>query len=342
MPNKPVKILIMRLSSLGDIVNLTVIFPVLRDHYPNASIDFVIKEKFRPIVEPNNYNIGIIGFDEKAGLGGWINLCRHLKMEQYDYFLDMHNNIRSHILSAFLWKTKKRHFVKPRIRRFLLFYFWINLFPKSYTLISQYLKVLTLLDIHEETGKTEICLEKSVETAARNILKEKGITGDFVALLPIAAWKNKRYNLNRFKELSQLIIKKHNLPIVWLGGKQDHYLNAIELKSENIIPIIGKTGLMESMAILKQARLVIGNDTGLTYAAQALGTPALIIEGPTSRETGAGHVQYGSRVIEKNIWCRPCSQKGDRRCYRKKQYCLEIRPEQIFDTFNQIFTDEDL
>jgi len=332
----------MRLSSLGDIVNLTVIFSVLRNHYPNATIDFVIKEKFRPLVEPNNHNIGIIEFDEKTGFSGWISICRRLKAEKYDYFLDMHNNIRSRILSVFLWNTKKTHFVKPRLRRFLLFYFWINLFPKTYNLITEYLKTLTLLNIYVESGKTDIRLKESVEKTAHKKLKEKGIVGDFIALLPIAAWKNKRYNLSRFKELSQLIIKSHNLPVVWLGGKQDRYLDAIELKSENIIPVIGETSLMESMAILKQARIVIGNDTGLTYAAQALGTPALIIEGPTSRETGAGHVQYGSRVVKKDTWCRPCSQKGDRRCYRKKQYCLDIMPEEIFDTFNQVFMDTDI
>ena len=198
--------------------------------------------------------------------------------------------------------------------------------------------MLSILGIEANEGQTEICLEDSVKSEAVKVLEDFGVIREFVAILPIAAWKNKLYDLDNYKKVSELIVERNDLQVVWLGGKGDEYLQQISFENKNIIKIVGETSLMVSMAILEKAKVVIGNDTGLTYAAQALGTPTLIIEGPTSRETGAGHVQFGSKVLEKDIWCRPCSQKGDRKCYRKKQYCLDFSAEEVYEMFNSIWS----
>ena len=326
----------MRLSALGDIVNLTVIFSKIRNKYPDAEIHFVIKKQFQSIVDPNQHNVKIIPYDSKTKLHGWQQLCKQLQKENYDYFLDMHSNIRSRILKLYLKNIPTKKFIKPRFKRFFLFYFLMNFFPKSHNLINEYLKVLTLIGIDADEGETEILLENSVKTEADKVLAKFGIEKEYVVILPIAAWETKRYSLDNYKKVSEMIIKKNDLQVIWLAGKGDEYLQNVQFENKNIIKILGETSLMVSMAILQKAKVVIGNDTGLTYAAQALGTPALIIEGPTSRETGAGHVQYGSKVLEKDIWCRPCSQKGDRKCYRKKQYCLDFSIDEVYEMFNSI------
>jgi len=77
------------------------------------------------------------------------------------------------------------------------------------------------------------------------------------------------------------------------------------------------------LAILSNSAHVIGSDTGLTHAAEALRIPVSMIQGPTSRETGAGVHLVTSRNIEKDLWCRPCSQNGKRPCYRKSQVCMD-------------------
>ena len=85
----------------------------------------------------------------------------------------------------------------------------------------------------------------------------------------------------------------------------------------------GKTSLRQALAILSNSTHVIGSDTGLTHAAEALRIPVSMILGPTSKETGAGVHLENSRNIEKNLWCRPCSQNGKRPCYRKNQVCMD-------------------
>ena len=338
MENKSLKILIMRLGALGDIVNLTMIFAKIRAKYPDAEIHFLVKKEFKAIVEHNAHDINIRTFDSKDGLKGWLKLCKNLQHEGFNYFLDMHNNMRSWILSFYMRKAKIARYHKPQIKRFLLFYFLINTFSKNYNLIAAYLKVLRVLGVDDNDGLTEIVIDDQVKAQAEKIIQSKGIEGDFVVVLPIAAWKNKLYSIDNYKAVSEKIVTETGMSVVWLGGPDDVNLQQVQFENDKILKIVAETSLMESMAILQLAKIVIGNDTGLTYAAQAVGTPTLIIEGPTNRETGAGHCQYGSKVLEKDVWCRPCSQKGDRKCYRKMQYCLDFSVNEVYEKFNQILS----
>jgi len=338
LKKEPKKILVIRLSSLGDIVILTPIFKSLRERFPEAQIDFLVKKEFKSIVAENPYISNVITFDIKEKLQGWNKLCRLLAHENYNLFIDMHNNFRSWILSLFLIKVPKLRYYKPRLLRFLLFYFLINFFPKSFSLLGEYFKVLRPLGIGLPDSKPEIFLSNYSLEKAKSILKNKGVKNQFVAILPIATWSNKRYPLKKYEELARRINDELNITVVWLGGERDAYLNDLSyLQPFKSIKIIGETDLEESLGILSQSSLVVGNDTGLTYSAEALGVPIVLILGPTSRETGAGHYCEKSVTLQKDIWCRPCSQKGDRRCYRRKQYCMEgISSDEIFKAVRKI------
>ena len=343
LKKEPKKILVIRLSSLGDIVVLTPIFKSLKVRFPEAQIDFLVKKEFKSIIVKNPYLSNIMTFDTNEGLRGWNKLCRSLSGENYDLFIDMHNNFRSWILNLFLFKVPRLRYYKPRLLRFLLFYFLINFFPKSFSLLGEYFKVLKPLGIDSPDSKPEIFLPDLALEKAKSILENKGVKSPFVTILPVAAWSNKRYPLMKYEELAKRINNELNITVVWLGGKKDSYLNDLKyLEQGKSVEVIGETDLEESLGILCQSFLVVGNDTGLTYSAEALGIPVVLILGPTSRETGAGHYYENSVTLQKDIWCRPCSQKGDRKCYRKKQYCMEgISSDEIFKAVRKIIERED-
>ncbi|HCK98604.1 MAG TPA: hypothetical protein DHW42_00665 [Candidatus Marinimicrobia bacterium] len=328
----PQKILVVRLSSLGDIIVMTPIFRALRERYPTAQIDYLIKTEFQSLLENNPFISNLLVFGAKSGFRGWRELCRKLAAEEYNIYIDMHNNLRSRVLGHYLRRSSLLRFRKPRLKRFFLFYFYINLFRKDFTLLSEYFKVLKPLKISNAALMPEIFLSDNAGQRADEILAKRNVHQPFVVLLAVAAWANKRYSINKYRELSRRIIEKYNVQIVWLGGKKDHYLTEFSAtKDSKNIFLIGETTLDESIAILSKSSLVIGNDTGLSYAAEAVGTPLIMILGPTSRETGAGPFGPGSQSIQQQLWCRPCSQKGDRKCYRKRQYCLEnISVDEIF------------
>lgn len=335
---EPKKILVVRLSSLGDIVILTPIFRQLRKQFPDAQIDFVVKYEFTSLVEGNHFLTNIVAYHAQPTLKGWLILCRYFRSQNYDLFIDMHNNLRSKILGIYLRKVPRLRFHKPRIRRFLLFYCWINLFPRSFRLLGEYFRVLAPLGIEQENAKPEIFLSELMRKQAWDILSRYHVKKPFVTILPVAAWRNKRYPLEKYGELAQRINDELQISVVFLGLESDEYLDDLQsLRDGRIVKIVGQTNLEESIAILRECELVIGNDTGLTYAAESMGVPVVLILGPTSQETGAG--QYGDRsiTIEKKLWCRPCSQKGDRRCYRRHQYCLEkITVDEVFESVRKI------
>jgi ADP-heptose:LPS heptosyltransferase len=325
----------MRLSSLGDIVNMAVIFSKLRQRFPDAEIELLVKKQFKDIVDPNDYNIKITPFDSSTGLSGWLNLCREKKEQNFDLFLDMHANLRSKILGFYLPKVKKLNYKKPYFKRFFLFNFHINFFSKHYNLVNEYLRVLKPLGIDDQNIKTEISLTAEARSGAEELLERKGVSGKYAVITPISAWGPKRYPLEKFIHISDYLVQQKGLPVVWLGGKGDTYLDNLSVDAEKNTVVVGETTLKESIALLEKAEINISNDTGLPYAAQAVGTPALIIFGPSSRETSAGYVQNGSRTCEIDIWCRPCS-KGNRKCFRKKQYCMLHDEKKIFNLIDKI------
>jgi len=336
----PNSILIIRLSSIGDIINLTPIFRSLREKYPLARIDFLTKMEFAEIVANNPFLSNIITYDSGTKLAGWRDLCRQLKAQDYDLLIDMHNNIRSHILSHYLRGTSLLRYHKPYLRRFLLFYFWLNFFSHDFRLLKEYYKVLQPLGInYPPTAKPEIFLEPEAVSKARDVLVKYGISEPFIIILPIATWPNKLFPLEKYINVARRINTDLQMPVIWLGGKADIHLQQLDyLVPGKSVRLAGETTLSESLALIGLSRAVIGNDTGLTYAAEALGKPVILILGPTARETGAGCYAPKSIVLEAQLFCRPCSQKGDRRCYRRqRQLCFnQITDAQVYDALVKI------
>jgi len=338
-PTNPKSILIIRLSSLGDIVILTPLFRSLREKYPEARIDFVTKNEFVSLVSGNPNISNIIPYDTQTKYAGWKQLCLALQTKQYDLLIDLHNSLRSHILSRHLNTVPLLRYHKPRLKRFLLFYLWLNLFPPGFRLLSEYFKVLRPLGITEpEAARPEIWISQEATARAFSILDRIGIREPPIAILPIATWPNKLFPIEKYINVARRINSELKLPVLWLGGRRDPQLQKLDyLIPGKSIRLAGETTLEESLAILSLSRVVIGNDTGLTYAAEAMNVPVILILGPTSRETGAGCYSTKSITLEAQLYCRPCSQKGDRRCYRRRrQLCLDLISDgQVFEALKQ-------
>ena len=107
-----------------------------------------------------------------------------------------------------------------------------------------------------------------------------------------------------------------------LGGDNDDICNSISKTNSNVIDLHGKLTLRESIALISCSNLTIGSDTGLMHASEAVGVPVVMIMGPTSVQMGGGVMLEKSSTIEKDIWCRPCSQNGQSPCFRSQQYCM--------------------
>ena len=187
------------------------------------------------------------------------------------------------------------------------------------------------MDKEYQVPKSKLVIQKNEQIAIKYFLKKEGLTGSYITLVPGAAWPQKTWLVNHYKELVNLIINKLGLSIIIIGSGNDRICSAIaDNKSTEILDLHGKLDIRKSLAIISLGEMTIGSDTGMVHASEALGIPVAMIMGPTNAQTGGGISLDSSVVIEKDIWCRPCSQNGKRPCYRSHQYCMtEISTEDV-------------
>lgn len=322
------RILVIRMSSIGDIVLGTSFLSSVKNQFPDAKIDFLIKKEFAPILSKHPQINRLICYEKAKGFKGLINLIIELRSKKYDSVFDIHNVFRSRLIGLFLRNVKRIQ--KPRWKRLLLFYFKKNLFSSSFSHIEMY---HTLLPNIMEFPLTNLHLEQSDLDAAKSILDQYNIHKPFIALVPGAAWEQKQWPKEKYNTLIDNLNKNKSFNFVILGGPNDTICDEIESK-KSLINLKGKTSLLEAMSLLKLAQFTIGSDTGLVHISEALGTPVGMILGPTSRETGAGvnHANSFNFQVD-NLSCRPCSQNGKRKCYQSKQFCMEnLEPQLIAKT----------
>ncbi|SVB65256.1 uncharacterized protein METZ01_LOCUS218110, partial [marine metagenome] len=313
------KILVIRFSSIGDIVLATSPLKTIRRAYPDAQITFLTLDTFAPLLEYHPDIDALVSISKRMSLIELWGFADHIRRKQYRHIFDLHNSIRSNLVtlrsSSPVYQLKK-----PRWNRFLLFYFHHNEFGSDFSTLKMYHEHLgSIWNENDVLPATVLKVSNYEQKMARNMLLDKNIFDEFIAVVPGAAWTQKQWPAEKYIEtLNQL-----DLPAVLLGEKKDTICFDIAKRSSSTVNLAGQTTLRQALAVLANSAYVIGSDTGLTHAAEALGKQVYMILGPTSPETGAGVNLSGSTNIETDVWCRPCSQNGKLPCYRKTQECMD-------------------
>lgn len=329
------RILVIRFSSIGDIILTTSVLNSLRKYYPSVRIDFLTLEHFAPLLFNHPVINELLVLPRKSSPGKIREFGRYLDERGYDMIIDLHNTLRSKLIMSRISRTRFKKLKKPRLKRFLLFYLTWNLFDEQFTQLRLLHSPLTGLIDGDTIEPTSLTVTPNEKELALRHLKEKGLQGSYGVCIPGAAWKNKIWPVKNYTDLLGSNVK----PDQWvlLGGKGDEICSRIAGRSDKIMDLHGKTDLRESLAILSGAEVVLGSDTGMVHAAEALGIPVVTILGPTSRETGAGVTRSDSKIVERDVWCRPCSQNGKRNCYRKERYCMTgITPDIVSQALNSV------
>ncbi len=244
------KILIIRMSSIGDIVLSTSFIQSVKDKFPNSEIHFLIKSEFVDIIKSHSLIDNIIVFDKKLGFKELVKLGKSLRNNNYDIIYDIHSVFRTRVLSFFLRNHLFKQIKKPRLRRFMLFYAYQNFFEKSFSHIKMY---HSLLGKKDSFPKTKLHLsEKEIEDTKR-YLSNNNIGNNFITIVPGAAWSQKQWSVDNYNNLMKRLIKAFNSKIVILGSTNDIICDQI-IKSENIINLKDRTTLRMAMGILKYYR----------------------------------------------------------------------------------------
>lgn len=333
----PKRILAIKFSSIGDIVLTTSPLKTLKNIFPTAKIDFLTLNDYAPILEGNKNIDRIIPFDRNAGFVELIKTGKCIAKSDYDLVIDFHNSLRSKIIRLIIRNIPKRYLKKPRWKRLLLFRFRKNIFPADFSQLKLLHQPIKEWMNDKKYPLPELVISEIEKKQAETKLRRNNVKKEYMTIIPGAAWPQKTWLIDNYCKLLADLKNQEDVDFIILGGKNDSICDEIAKCDSTFINLKGKTSLRESMAIITKSKYVIGADTGLVHAAEALGKRVVTIFGPTSRETGAGVNREDSITIENNdIWCRPCSQTGKRKCYRDEQYCMTtITPEFILNKITE-------
>ena len=305
------KFLILRFSSIGDIILTTPVIRCLKLQYPDAEVHFATKKQFKVLIEHNPYVDKFFLLEEPLDA-----FVKTLQTENYDYVIDLHNNLRTSIIKYRLGK-KSFSYNKLNFEKWLLVNFKINRLPDVH-IVDRNLKTVESLGVKNDNKGLDYFIPPEHEVNLENII---GKDQPFVAYAIGGQHFTKKLPIGRIIELCSKINKK----IILLGGKEDEPAGEIveHALGNRIYNACGKYSLNQSASILKQAEYVISHDTGLMHIAAALKKRIVSIWGNTVPEFGMYPYQTVFSIIEnKNLNCRPCSKIGYSKCPKGHFKCM--------------------
>jgi len=328
------KFLIIRMSSIGDIVLCTPLFRVLRGTYPDARIDFLVKERFAELVDNNPNITNIILFDDSKGFSELRKLKKKIQDTQYDYFVDIHGTLRSFYLRHFSKSSKIFHIKKNRIKREILVYTKRNRFHSIISMRDRIFNAVNQLNLKDDGGGPELYIPDELKQKMKLVLESHPVADAriLIGLCPGAGFFTKRWPQEYFLELGKLLVGKINAGLILLGGKEDIEIGkSIEKRMNNkVFNACGKYSLLESAALMEHCNLVVTNDSGLMHFAEALKKKIVAIFGSSVEEFGYFPYYAESIILQKDVPCKPCSHNGRNRCPVNHFNCMrKIFPESV-------------
>ena len=316
------KILVIRLSSIGDIILTTPILRALKKKYPRATIDFLVMDRFRDAIDGHPDISSILEFkrEQYQGLSGILRFSRTLKSVKYDLVLDLHAKVRSYLICLALnsrtLRYSKRSFWKTLGVRLRLMRYQVD-----DTIVHNYFRPLSRLHISPGPEKLDFTFRPEDIEAVTKFENR-------VVLAPGAANATKKWPIEYFSKLGRLL----DQPIVLMGGTED--VEDLESIRQHMAPahcenLAGKLSLKQSGALLSLARFVVTNDSGPFHMARAGGRPVFAIFGPT--DPGMFTFNPNETLIYSGEPCAPCSLHGDDKCPQGHFRCmLNLKPEMVY------------
>jgi ADP-heptose:LPS heptosyltransferase len=309
-----VKILIIRFSSIGDVVLTTPVIRCCKQQLKNSEIHFVTKASFKSTLEHNPNVDKLITFEKD-----FKEVLPQLKKENYDFVIDLHNNLRSTRLKLALGK-KSYTFKKLNVKKWLA----VNLKSKTALpdvhIVQRYLEAVVPLGVKDD-GKGLDYFISEKDSADLNAI-DQSLKNGFVALVVGGSYYTKKIPLNKLIEICNTL----PFPLVLMGGKEDFAIGEeVVSKTKNTFNTCGKFTLNQSAFVIRQSSFVITSDTGLMHIAAAFGKKIFSLWGNTIPEFGMYPYKpgEGSKILEvENLKCRPCSKLGFSKCPKGHFKCM--------------------
>lgn len=323
------KILIIRFSSIGDIVLTTPVIRLLREQVHNVEIHFITKKQYEDVLKSNKY------IDKLHLFSGSYKKCiSKLKKENFDYIIDLHRSIRSSRIKLSL-RVKSSSFRKLNFKKWLFVNFKINKMPNVH-IVDRYVETIKSFNVVNDNKGLDFFVSDDREVVSEELPEQ--FQNGFAVFAIGANHYTKRLPIEKIIE----ICKGITYPIIIAGGKSDEDIGEIVKQKigERIYNVCGKFTIEQSASIVKQSVLLLSHDTGLMHIGAAFHKNIISIWGNTVPDFGMYPYLPGnlSKIFEvNNLKCRPCSKIGYKKCPKEHFNCMNrINTNEIIEYANGI------
>lgn len=317
------KFLVIRFSSIGDIVLTTPVVRCLKTQLPLAEVHYLIKPKFKMVMDSNPYidKIHVLQDD-------WKRMIAELKEEKFDYIIDLHHNLRTLRVKKDL-KIPSFSFNKLNIEKFIFTKLKWNVMPKHLHVVDRYMETVKPFGVENDGKGMDYFIPKQDEVTQKDIPHSHHL--GYIALVIGASYFTKKLPVYKLQELCRAI----DHPIILLGAKEEFKEGEMiaSVDPVKVYNACGKFSLHESADLVRKSKLVISHDTGLMHIAAALGKPVIAVWGSTVPSFGvtpyygenylAHHAQPFDNIQVHKLWCRPCTKFGRKRCPQGHFKCMK-------------------
>ncbi len=326
------KILLIRLSSLGDIVLTTPAIRAVRAHFPNAYIAMLVAKQSADVLLQNPHLNEIIQFNRSAkdkDTGEMLRIIRILRQRRFALTFDFQRKFRTELLMYFSGANE-------RVGKGRLCTIRVPKQGKQHA-TEDYFDLLHAAGIVAENRELEIFLSKSERTDACYVFEEADVSEMQlkVGLFPGAGWKLREWMPDRFASIGDKLVEKFDAQVIIFGGPKEGELvrSVTNLMQHPAIPFAGNLQIRQLAACIEKCDLFLTNDTGPMHIAAAVRTPTVALFGP------GDHVRFqplgeSNTVIRHDVPCSPCKQFTEK-C--KDNICMkQITVDEVWDSICQI------
>jgi ADP-heptose:LPS heptosyltransferase len=300
-----VKILVLRFSSIGDIVLTTPVLRAIKDQLPDSEIHYLTKIAFQPILQENPCINKVWTFKDSVD-----EIVEELSKEQFDHIVDLHHNIRTLKLKRAL-KRPSSSFPKLNIKKWLYTNFKIDQLP-SIHIVDRYFEAVRVLNVKNKNYNCEYFLSDSDKVDIESIYGVQ--PKQFIGIAIGAQFGTKRLPTEKIIQLLEVIDE----PVLLLGGKEDQKTGdeiISSISNKQIHNACGRHSISASAYLVSQSKQLITHDTGLMHIATCFNIPVISIWGNTTPKLGMypyypkNDVQVAIHEVN-GLRCRPCSKIG--------------------------------
>jgi len=320
-------LVVLRLSSLGDVVLTSSFLASCSEHFPAARIAFVVREDLAAVASALPAVHRIHAVPRGAGAGALVALGSELRRTRPAHVFDLHRSVRSRTITLGM-PNLRPGFGKQSLARWVLVHVHRDLYRRwggARPLRERMLEPLRRLGLEPRLHPTRLLLPESVHAAAATRLAAAGVRFDdaCVAVAPGARWPSKCWPLERYLALAQQLAAAGSRVLLVGGESEAAAAGMVALGEPRCINLCGPLDVLETAAVLSRCRALVGNDSGLAHVAEAVGCPTVVLFGPTSPQFGYAPFLERSAMLYQPPPCSPCSKNGSRPCMRPTHECME-------------------